>query len=60
MLERDIGRKDHERALHDIRRVNSAADKMKRLLDELLEQAQAGDPHGSGGEEKVAVGRDSV
>ncbi len=44
MLERDIGLDDRERVEHDIRRVNGAADKMKRLLDELLELAQAGDP----------------
>ncbi len=43
MLERDIGKDDRERVEHDIRRVNSAADKMQRLLNELLELSRAGD-----------------
>ncbi len=44
MLERDIGRDDRERVEHDIRRVNSAADKMQRLLEELLDLSRASDP----------------
>ncbi len=42
MLARDIGKDDRERVEHDIRRVNSAADKMQRLLNELLELSRAG------------------
>ncbi len=36
MLERDTAAGRHERARHDIRRINAAADKMQQLLDELL------------------------
>ena len=43
MLARDLGKDDRERVEHDIQRVNSAAEKMQRLLDELLELSRAGD-----------------
>ncbi len=44
MLQRDLGRDDRERVEHDIRRVNSAADKMQTLLEELLELSRVSDP----------------
>jgi signal transduction histidine kinase len=36
MLERDAAAGDEERVRHDVRRIHAAADKMQRLLEELL------------------------
>ncbi len=44
MLRHDLGRDDRERVEHDIERVSSAADKMQKLLEELLELSRASDP----------------
>jgi signal transduction histidine kinase len=41
-LAEDIDRQDRERALEDIHHIHGAADKMGRLLDELLEMSRIG------------------
>lgn len=48
MIEQDIESQDHERLRSDMARIGSAADKMKQLLDELLELSRIGrivNPH---------------
>ncbi len=42
LLEQDVREGNVERASHDLRRVAAAADKMKQLLDELLELSRIG------------------
>ncbi len=42
LLERDAENGDTERLKHDLRRIRAAADRMRRLLDELLELSRVG------------------
>ncbi|MEM7351966.1 MAG: two-component regulator propeller domain-containing protein, partial [Acidobacteriota bacterium] len=42
MLENDIAAGDSERQLHDVRRIGAAADRMRKLLDEMLELSTLG------------------
>ncbi|MCP3963861.1 MAG: GGDEF domain-containing protein [bacterium] len=42
LLRKDIASGDGERVEHDIRRIGTAADRMSRLLDELLELSRVG------------------
>jgi signal transduction histidine kinase len=41
-LEQDVARSDAVRIEHDVKTINSAADKMQQLLDELLELSRIG------------------
>ena len=42
LLEQDVDAGDIERIRHDVRRISAAAERMRRLLDELLELSRLG------------------